>query len=196
MTALYGRQEKLKINNKQSITICGAGGIGFWVCKFAALAGIPKIRIYDPDTFEEHNLNRIDVDYDSIGKNKAVVARDMVENIRPDCDIMALPFKFKEHMFDGTDWIVDCTDLFESQQVISGIAKNVSTRYMKAGYNGWNISINNEIAEWGEAPDQYTVIPSFVVPAAIISALVVAKITNFTDHEIGCKVEDLYNFGK
>ena len=53
--SFYDRQESLQLKTP-SITVVGAGGIGFWVSKFAAMSGIEKIYIFDPDTIEESNL--------------------------------------------------------------------------------------------------------------------------------------------
>ena len=58
---LYKRQEKLVLNQDQSITVVGCGGIGYWVAKFAAMSGIDELWLFDPDTFEDHNFNRIDL---------------------------------------------------------------------------------------------------------------------------------------
>ena len=57
MSGLYHRQEKLKLNSEQSITVVGAGGIGYWVAKFAAMSGIEMIYVFDDDTLEEHAAN-------------------------------------------------------------------------------------------------------------------------------------------
>ena len=53
MSSLYDRQSKLKLNQNQSITVVGCGGIGYWVAKFSAMSGIDPIYLFDPDTFEE-----------------------------------------------------------------------------------------------------------------------------------------------
>ena len=94
--SFYDRQESLKLNTNQSISVVGVGGIGFWVSKFAVLSGIEHISVWDPDIFEAHNLNRIDIPLKFIGRNKTDVVRMMIESIRPDCSIHSFPFKYSE----------------------------------------------------------------------------------------------------
>ena len=191
---LYDRQKDIKLNTNQSITCVGVGGIGFWVCKFAAMSGIEKIYAFDPDTIEESNLNRLDIPYKFIGKNKADVAKIVVNMLRPDCTFYAMPFRFNDAHNLQTDWLIDCTDKAESQDVNYKIAMAQGIKYTKAGYNGTNISINDKVAEWGDAPDGYTIIPSWVVPASIVAALTVAKIMKYNTKEMGCDLEKLFNF--
>src|SRR5210317_307108 len=173
---LYDRQEKLELKTDTSITVVGVGGVGFWVAKFAAMSGIPEIHLFDPDTIETHNLNRLDLPLKFIGKNKADVGRLVISTIRPDCKVKAFGMKLQEYMFSKTAWLVDCTDNFESQEQNYKIATNANSHYMKVGYDGEQFSINDKVAEWGEAEDGYVVIPSWCVPASIVGALAVAKI--------------------
>lgn len=190
--AIYDRQESLNINNSQSISVVGCGGIGFWVSKFAVLSGITHIRLWDNDIFESHNLNRVDVPLKYLGMNKTDVVRMMIESIRPECDIHSFPFKYSKLTSEKTDWVVDCTDNIKSQIENQKIAKENGSKYTKAGYNGEHISINDSVAEWGEAEDGYTEISSWVVPATIIAALTIGKILKYDDKEISTNLIDLY----
>lgn len=180
---LYTRQETLKLKNP-SITVVGVGGIGFWVCKFAAMSGIEKIFCFDNDTIEEHNLNRLDLPASFIGKNKADAVAQIINHLRPDCSVYAMPFIFGEAHRPGTDWLIDCTDKLSSQVANQKIAKSQNMKYFKAGYDGENFSIHNSVAEWGDVEDGYQVVPSWVVPAAMIAALAVAKVMKYDNAEI------------
>lgn len=191
---IYNRQEEIRLITKQSIAIIGCGGIGFWVGKFAAMSGIPKIYLFDNDIIEDTNLNRLDVPARFIGKNKADVLALVIRTVRPDCDVKAFPYKFASHLWPGeVDWLIDCTDNGESQIENQRLANNHGTRYMKAGYDGENLSIHNEVASWGEAPDGYQIIPSWVVPASIVAALTVAKIMKYPDGEPVTNIGNLMN---
>lgn len=192
--SLLSRQESLNINNEQSISVIGSGGVGYWVVKFAAMAGMKKIYVYDPDTFEEHNLNRIDIPYKFLGKNKADVIRTIVNVLRPECTIIAFPFKYSKSLATNTDWVVDCTDNYKSQLKNQEIAKSISSKYFKAGYDGNKFSINNAVAEWGDAPDGYQITPSWVVPAVTIAAISVAKIMKYYNYETSGSVEGLFKY--
>jgi len=192
--SILERQKDLKINNEQSITVIGAGGVGFWVVKFAAMAGINRIYVFDPDVFEEHNLNRIDIPYTFLGKNKADVIREIVNSLRPECSIYSFPFKFSQSLASDTDWIVDCTDNYKSQLKNQEIAKSAGKKYFKAGYDGDKFSINNVVAEWGQVEDGYQITPSWVVPAVIIAAISVAKIMKYYNYETSGNIEELFKY--
>ena len=191
---LYDRQKTLDLNTHTSITVVGVGGVGFWVAKFAAMSGIQEIHLFDDDTIEYHNLNRLDVPEKFIGRNKAEVGQIIIRSIRPDCNVKAFPMRLKGYMFSNSVWLVDCTDNYESQLENQKIAKEAGSKYMKVGYDGESFSINNKVAEWGEAEDGYVVIPSWCVPASIVGALAVAKIVKYPTREVARTVNDLFNF--
>jgi len=193
--SLYDRQETLLLNSDQSICIIGCGGIGYWVAKIAAMSGIDEIHLFDPDTIEEHNLNRLDLPLSVIGKNKAEITRNIIHRLRPNCLVSSYPFIFQVHMYPNTDWIVDCTDKMGSQKENKDIALKYNCKYIKAGYNGENLSIHNEIAEWGEADDGYTIVPSWAVPAMIVASLTVAKIMKYNNAEIATNIKRIFESG-
>lgn len=190
---IYTRQESLNINQNQSVALVGCGGIGFWVAKFLILSGIREIYPFDPDRFEEHNLNRIDIAETMIGKNKADVVKIMANNLRPEIRCIAFPFPFSETFDKQVDWIVDCTDVVKAQETNQEIANKRGIKYFKAGYDGENFSIHNSVAMWGESSDGYVVIPSWVVPASTIAAMAVAKIMKYPDAEMVSSVKGVFN---
>jgi len=192
MNQLYDRQKNLFLKSDMSVTICGCGGIGYWVAKFVAMSGIDKIYLFDPDVIEVHNLNRLDLPMSSLGHNKASITRNMINEIRPETSVYAIPFILQEHTFRKTDWMIDCTDKNSSQENNYRIAQKFGTRYMKAGYDGEHITLANKLPEWGESVDGYTVVPSWVVPATIIAALAVGKMMKYEEKEVSCSIKEIY----
>lgn len=188
---LYDRQESLKLTIPESICVVGCGGVGYWVAKFAAMSGIEKIYLFDPDVIEEHNLNRLDLTNDFIGRNKAEVTKEILVSIRPYTSVYVMPFILQEHTFPKTTWLVDCTDKIKSQMENQRIAKVFGSIYVKAGYNGESITISDSVAEWGEADDGYTIVPSWVVPATTVAALTVAKIMKYKNGEISKTIKQI-----
>jgi tRNA A37 threonylcarbamoyladenosine dehydratase len=188
---LYDRQESLKLMIPESICVVGCGGVGYWVAKFAAMSGIEKIYLFDPDVIEEHNLNRLDLTNDYIGRNKAEVAKEIIVAIRPYISVYIMPFILQEHTFPKTTWLIDCTDKIKSQMENQRIAKKFGSIYVKAGYNGESVTISDSVAEWGEADDGYTIIPSWVVPASTVAALTVAKIMKYKNGEISKTIKQI-----
>ncbi len=190
--SIYNRQESLNLNKDITLTIVGTGGIGFWVATYAAMSGIEKMYIFDPDVIEEVNLNRLPIPERFIGENKTVVLKSFITGIRPECTVFNFPYKFTENSMVNTDFLVDCTDNIESQLKNQEIADSRGMKYIKAGYNGESISINDRVAEWGEAEDGYTIIPSWVVPASLVAALTVAKIMKYPERELASNVKELF----
>ena len=180
------------MNVNQTVTVVGCGGIGFWVAKYLAMSGIEKLWLFDNDVIEEHNLNRLDVPHEAIGKNKADVVKIVIDSLRPECTVYAMPFKFNDSHKPNTDWLVDCTDKFESQSENQRIANEQGMRYVKAGYDGEEFSIHNSVAEWGEAEDGYVTVPSWVVPASIVAAMTVAKILKYNSAEMVSNVKGIF----
>jgi len=197
MNEILSRQNYIDLDKDQSIIIVGCGGIGFWVAKMAAMSGINKIRLFDSDVLDITNLNRIDLPLKFLNKNKADITKLVIKQIRPDCDVISFPFNFNEtfaSMLDGTyDWLIDCTDKISSQEKNEKIAISEEWKYMKAGYDGENFSISNEVADWGEFQDGYSITPSWVVPAVIVSSLTIAKIMKYKNAEVCSDVKNVFN---
>lgn len=196
MSDLYNRQEKLNLNTPKKIAVVGCGGIGYWVAKFLAMSGVQELHLYDPDILEEHNLNRLDIPYRFLGKNKADVTREGIISLRDESTVYAFPFKFSSNMETGFEWVIDCTDSDKSQIENQEIANKLGAKYFKAGYDGEGFGIHNTVAEWGESTDGYRIVPSWVVPAVIVAALAVAKVMKYPEKECISSVEKLFRFDR
>lgn len=192
---LYNRQEKLKLTVPKKVAVVGCGGIGYWVAKFLAMSGCEHIELFDPDTLEEHNLNRLDIPLKYIGKNKADITQAAIQELREDCTCYAYPFKFSD-LNTGFEWVIDCTDNSDSQMVNQELARKMGAKYFKAGYDGEGFGIHNTIAEWGESTDGYTIVPSWVCPAVIVASLAVAKVMKYHDMECISSVKHLFRMDR
>lgn len=196
----YNRQESLGLNTDKTVLVIGCGGIGMNAALQLAMAGIRELVLFDDDTIESHNLNRLPVPASFIGKNKAETTANFISLMRPEEDgsvnVKHFPFKFNPDVIniDNVDYILDCTDVHEAQLSNQAIADKHDIIYCKAGYDGMSISINNRVGEWdtGETPDGYQITPSYCVPAIVIAGLAVHKVLMESDTEMGCKVDDLF----
>lgn len=194
--AIYDRQDRIEgINRDIKVCVVGAGGIGFHVAKMLAMSGVEYLYVFDPDTLEESNLNRLDIPAELVGKNKADIVKTIVRQIRPNSTVKAFPFPLKDHTYpQGVNWVVDCTDNHKSQLQIEEMAKKNGARYVKAGYDGERMSLNDKVAQWdaGDTQDGYRITPSWCVPAIIIAALAVGKVMKYHNKEMGCHLSELY----
>lgn len=196
MSELYNRQQTLKLNTDISVIIVGCGGVGFNFGLQLAMSGVKKIYLFDNDVIEESNLNRLPVPWSVIGKNKASILKQMIDQIRPNLNVLAFPYKFKEVMLPHSkvDWLVDCTDKIKTQEELQSIALNHSIKYVKLGYDGERIGIHNRVGTWtaGEEVDGYTITPSWVVPASIVASMAVAKLLKYNDKELVANINTFF----
>lgn len=200
MDNLYLRQQEFNLKTDIVPVIIGVGGVGFHVAKMLVMAGVKDIVLFDDDIIEEHNLNRLDLPLSSIGMNKTEAIKMLIEQMRPDCKVVSYGYKFNPEVLDtltlDITHIVDCTDVHSVQLSNQAFARNKEYKYMKVGYNGPNVSINEVVGEWdtGDTPDGYTIIPSYVVPATVIGALAAHKILTESTNQIATTIDDMYNF--
>lgn len=105
-------QQKLK---RTKALVVGAGGLGCPALTYLAAAGIGQITICDDDNVEMSNLHR-QVLYSThdIGKPKASVAKQRLQNLNPFVTVTAIKEKVDtgnvESILQGHDIVLDCTD--------------------------------------------------------------------------------------
>lgn len=112
-------QEKLK---KAKVLVIGAGGLGCPVLQYIATAGVGFIGIIDFDTIEMHNLHRqILYTENEIGKEKAIVAKEVVSKLNPLIEVVAITEKLT---------IENASAIIAQYDVIVDGSDNFSTRYL------------------------------------------------------------------
>ena len=125
---LIGQENFEKLKNSKVI-LFGVGGVGGYVLESLARSGIENITIVDFDTVSESNLNRqIIALQTTIGKYKVDVAKDRVNNINPNCNVVAIKEKLtKENIdrfnFSCYDFVIDAIDMVTSKLLIIEKAK-------------------------------------------------------------------------
>ena len=120
----YQGQEKLL---KSHILIVGAGGLGSPITIYCAAAGIGKITICDFDNVDLTNLQRqIIHDTQSVGLNKASSAKQFVDSLNPDVEVIAVTEKQTEksmkEIAKNVDVIIDGSDNFATRYALNRIA--------------------------------------------------------------------------
>jgi len=80
-------QDKL---TQAKVLVIGAGGLGCPILQYLAAAGIGTLGIVDFDIIEESNLQRqILFGMSTLGKNKALAAKERLEDLNPTITITA-----------------------------------------------------------------------------------------------------------
>ncbi len=195
---LYTRQEQLNLYTPQSVTVAGCGGIGSWVAILSAMSGVPNLYLFDPDTMEESNRNRLPFCQGSLNKPKVEIVKDYILAIRPEATVVAVPEKL-EGIFFGiqlsvSEFIVDCTDSPRAQYSIYNICKQQGKNYIRAGYDGTRITVTSNVSGWIKTDveeETYTVNPSWVVPAVTVAALAVGKMMKYSQQEVACDLSEI-----
>jgi adenylyltransferase/sulfurtransferase len=117
-------QQKIKAS---TVFIAGAGGLGSPVSIYLAVAGVGTIRVCDFDSPDWSNLNRqILHNHGRIGINKAVSAKQTLEELNPHITVTAFTDKIVEENVDelvgNADLILDCMDNFPTRYLLNECA--------------------------------------------------------------------------
>jgi molybdopterin/thiamine biosynthesis adenylyltransferase len=195
---LYSRQEKIELSIPTAITIVGCGGIGSWVAIFAAMSGIPKIYLFDPDIMEESNRNRLPFCQASLNRPKVQIVAEYINAIRPDCNIIAIQERCQDLLLKMqlgvSDYVIDCTDSPKSQLLIYKACKEVYKPFIRGGYDGTHVTVTSNVSGWIKkdvVEENYIVNPSWVVPSAICGALVVGKLCKYKNQEVSLDISEI-----
>lgn len=196
---LYARQAPMNLNIPPSVTIVGCGGIGSWVAILAAMSGVGTLYLFDPDVVEESNRNRLPFCQGSIGQPKVEVVKDFILSIRPDCIIASIAEKLEGDLLEIQkrlcDYFIECTDSPRNQFALYNALKgNSGYTFIRAGYDGTNITVTSNVSGWIKTDvetENYTVQPSWVVPAVTVAALAVGKLLKYPEQEIGLNLSEI-----
>lgn len=114
-----GQTGQDKISNAKVLVI-GAGGLGCPVLQYLTAAGVGTIGIIDFDVVEISNLQRqVLFGTSALGKNKAMAAKQRLEDLNDTIAIVAYPekltYKNAINLFNQYDIIVDGTDNFATR---------------------------------------------------------------------------------
>ncbi|NNK82699.1 MAG: dinucleotide-utilizing protein [Flavobacteriaceae bacterium] len=121
-----GQEGQNKITQAK-VLVVGAGGLGCPVLQYLAAAGVGTLGIIDFDVVEESNLQRqILFGTSSLGKNKAIAAKQRLEDLNPTIKIKAYPETLTSEnaikLFGDYEIIVDGTDNFDTRYLINDAA--------------------------------------------------------------------------
>ena len=128
-------QKKL-LNSK--VLIIGAGGLGSPAAMYLAAAGVGTVGIADADNVDLSNLQRqIIHTKNDVGKAKALSAKETMENMNPDVVVKIHNIFVNEKniktLIKDYDFILDCTDNFESKFLINDACVEEGKPFSHAG---------------------------------------------------------------
>ena len=122
----WGEEGQLKLK-RAKVGVIGAGGLGSPILIYLAVVGFGKIIAADKDKIELSNLNRQVLHWDKdIGREKAISAKEKLQQINPDVEITAVTSEVNEEkiekIFSSVDAVIDALDNFESRMMLNKFA--------------------------------------------------------------------------
>lgn len=121
-----GERGQLDLLESKVLAI-GAGGLGSPALLYLAAAGVGTIGIVDSDVVEASNLQRQVIhNTERIGMLKAESAKEEINKLNPDIDVVLHPFRLTEdnaqEILSGYDVVVDGCDNFETRYAVNDAA--------------------------------------------------------------------------
>ena len=106
------------------VTVVGLGGVGGYVVEVLARSGVGALTLIDGDKVEESNLNRqIAALSKYIGRYKAEVLAERVEEINPRCKVNAVCEMLTESncaaLVDGSSYVADAIDSLAAKAALA-----------------------------------------------------------------------------
>lgn len=127
----WGFETQKKLKNS-TVFVAGAGGLGSPASIYLAVAGVGNLCICDFDSPDWSNLNRqILHNHNRIGMNKALSAKQTLEEMNPHIKVNALSDNISaenvDQLVENADIILDCMDNFPTRYLLnqSAMRKNI-----------------------------------------------------------------------
>lgn len=120
------------------VAVAGVGGVGAIAAEMLARLGVGSLRIADPDTYEAVNTNRqLFATAETLGRNKAAVARERVLSVNPDCEVVAFEegatLETVRPFCEGADLVVCQADRESTKTLIHRAAKAMGLPVVSGG---------------------------------------------------------------
>ena len=134
-------EEQLKLFRSR-VVVVGAGGLGGYVVEELARLGVGTLAVADPDTFEEHNLNRqLLASVGNLGAPKVEAAVERVGTINPAVRLVPLRLHFSREngpeLLSGADAAVDALDTVTDRVELARACREAGVPMVHGAIAGW-----------------------------------------------------------
>lgn len=124
------------------VLVIGAGGLGSPALMYLASAGVGTIGVADADVVDISNLQRQVIHtVDDLGKSKVESASDKILKLNPDVIIKTYKTYVTNenisNLIADYDFVLDCTDNFESKFLINDYCVKLAKPFCHAGVVGF-----------------------------------------------------------
>lgn len=130
--ALIGKSA-VEILCSARVAVFGLGGVGSYAVEALARAGVGKLVLVDDDTVAPSNVNRqLYALSSTIGREKALVAKERVLDINPQAEVDAKVIRFDENTapqfdFSDYDYVIDAIDTVTSKLLLAARCTECNT---------------------------------------------------------------------
>jgi len=138
---MISTQQQLTLFRSQ-VAVVGCGGLGGYLLEELARVGVGRLVAIDPDTFEEHNLNRQLLSTQAtLGRSKTAVARDRIAQINPAVTVRAVEKRFvsgsADALLGGANVVADGLDTIETRLELAASCSELGVPLVHGTIAGW-----------------------------------------------------------
>ncbi|GLJ49460.1 hypothetical protein SUGI_1047780 [Cryptomeria japonica] len=169
-----------------SVAIIGIGGVGSVAAEMLTRCGIGRLLLYDYDTVELANMNRLFFRPEQVGMTKTDAAVQTLTNINPDVLLESYTLnittvkgfeKFMESLTNqvfksstsrqsGVDLVLSCVDNYEARMVVNQACNELNQTWMESGVSEDAVSGHIQLLIPGETAC-FACAPPLVVASGI-----------------------------
>ncbi len=147
--------DKQRILFQSSVAVVGCGGLGGYIIEELARIGVGHITVIDPDTFEEHNLNRqLFSGIDTLGQPKVAVAARRIKEVNPAVTIVPVRDAFTSANGRGligkADVVADALDSIPRRLELAEVCEKCAIPLVHGSVGGWYGQVTTQF------PGEYT----------------------------------------
>ncbi|KMJ60258.1 hypothetical protein AB685_05380 [Bacillus sp. LL01] len=109
-------KEGLETLKNSTVAVLGIGGVGSFSAEALARSGVGRLILVDKDDVDITNVNRqIHALMSTVGQPKADLMKARIEDINPDCEVIALKMFYTEETYEeffsyNLDYVIDASD--------------------------------------------------------------------------------------
>lgn len=174
-------QEYEKVREK-TVAVVGVGGVGSVAAEMLTRCGIGRLLLYDYDSVELANMNRLFFRPEQAGMTKVEAAKQTLEGINPDVAIEGFDFsittmsgyeRFVQSISGGegpggsrVDLVLSCVDNYEARISINQACLELGQTWMESGVSEDAVSGHIQVVDPGRTAC-FECVPPLVVASGV-----------------------------
>ena len=175
-----GVVENYEAIRSKAVCIVGIGGVGSVAAEMLTRCGIGRLQLYDFDTVELANMNRLFFRPEHAGMNKTDAAVATLRDINPDVEFEGYHMnvtsvggfsKFMASLRDGShgsrvDLVLSCVDNYEARMCVNQACLELKQTWMESGVSEDAVSGHIQLLVPGETAC-FACVPPLIVASGV-----------------------------